>query len=863
MLPIRKVSPTRVALTSYYNKTFVDRSERSVNNYERWLLKELISRGIDPADERVSELKLSSVFDKHLDLPRVYTMMAKRLVSFNSGEYEFYFDHGRREERFGYTNNQPVAHYETDQHVMVGTYQKTQPVLLDQNNTFYVHTDQGLEVLGTIHDVLDIDAMKAPLEVAEMTVSNKTLPVGFVMAYHLGLSELIKSLKCDVNRLARGERRNQQPDEYSLVFEDEVLVFSRMDAQATMVIAGLNRYHKTLKQFSVWDFDRRDAYYRIVEDSGLGVRYLREIDALYQVWVDPITRGLLEDMGEPVDFQKLLLRSVELLQTDQAPEEVDGAYMRYRGYERVAGMVYSELTRAAKLFNARASVGENAVELNPFAVWQRIVQDPSVALVQDANPIANLREQEAMTYRGDGGRGGKSMVERTRIYHDSDVGVVSESTVDSGDVGVVAYLAPDANLTNLRGVTRRFDADRDGAAKLFSSSALLAPASDREDPKRINFIAIQQQQGVFGKGYSPTPLRTGYEQVIAHRTTDLFAAVAEQDGTVTEVTKTSVVIAYKNGEELRVALGTRHGTAEGKTYPHDVVTDYKVGDALKAGSVVAYNRKFFTPDALNPNQVVWKAGVLCNTALIDNIDTLEDGSAISQTVAEKLTTQTTEIRTVEVRFDQHVHDLLTVGAVVDLDSILCTIEDPETADNPLFDDVSMDTLRRLTAMTPRAKVTGKISKVEIYYHGELEDLSPNLQALAIKYDRQRKRKAAALNQPAFTGQVDLSFRVKGKTLDPDVLAIQLYIDHDISAGVGDKGVFANQMKTVFSRVMEGTNRTESGDPVDAVFGNTSIEDRIVLSPKLMGTTNTLLIKLSKHVARVYRGTSDVRRKEMP
>jgi len=368
---------------------------------------------------------------------------------------------------------------------------------------------------------------------------------------------------------------------------------------------------------------------------------------------------------------------------------------------------------------------------------------------------------------------------------------------------------------------------------------------------------------VFGKGYSPTPLRTGYEQVIAHRTTDLFAAVAEQDGTVTEVTKTSVVIAYKNGEELRVALGTRHGTAEGKTYPHDVVTDYKVGDALKAGSVVAYNRKFFTPDALNPNQVVWKAGVLCNTALIDNIDTLEDGSAISQTVAEKLTTQTTEIRTVEVRFDQHVHDLLTVGAVVDLDSILCTIEDPETADNPLFDDVSMDTLRRLTAMTPRAKVTGKISKVEIYYHGELEDLSPNLQALAIKYDRQRKRKAVALNQPAFTGQVDLSFRVKGKTLDPDVLAIQLYIDHDISAGVGDKGVFANQMKTVFSRVMEGTNRTESGDPVDAVFGNTSIEDRIVLSPKLMGTTNTLLIKLSKHVARVYRGTSDVRRKEMP
>lgn len=487
-VPIRKVNPTRVALTSYYNKTFVDRSERAVNNYERWLMKTIIDRGMDGEDDRLTGLRLSSVFNKQLDLPRIYTLIAKRAAAFNAGKYSLYFDHAGREERFGFINNKPVSEYETDQHVMVGLYDNRDPVLVDHDNTFYVYNDDGMEVIGTIHDLLGIDPSKAPVEVAEMSVSNKSFPIGFVMAYRMGLSKLIESLNCEVNRLRRGERRNQQSDEYSLVFEDEVLVFSRMDPMATMILAGLNRYHQTLKQFSVWDFDRKDAYYRIVEDSGLGVRYLREIDALYSVWVDPITHGLLEDMGEPTDFHQLLLRSVELLQTDQSPEEVDGAFMRYRGYERLAGMVYGELMRSAKTFNARASVGENAVELNPHAVWQRIVQDPSVTLVEDANPIANLREQEAMTYRGDGGRGAKSMVERTRVYYESDVGVVSESTVDSGDVGVVAYLSPDANLTNLRGVTRRYNPETDGASKVFSSSALLAPASDREDPKRINTI---------------------------------------------------------------------------------------------------------------------------------------------------------------------------------------------------------------------------------------------------------------------------------------------------------------------------------------------------------------------------------------
>ena len=68
-----------------------------------------------------------------------------------------------------------------------------------------------------------------------------------------------------------------------------------------------------------------------------------------------------------------------------------------------------------------------------------------------------------------------------------------------------------------------------------------------------------------------------------------------------------------------------------------------------------------------------------------------------------------------------------------------------------------------------------------------------------------------------------------------------------------KGVFANQMKTVFSEVMAYEMKTESGEIIDAVFGQKSIENRIVLSPAIIGTTNVLLDIIGKKAAAIFKG----------
>ncbi len=859
-LPIRKVKPTTVALTSYYNKTFVSRSQLATHNYDAWITRTIRERALDSTDDRITGALYAELDQSAYVLPRIYTQLGSAFRGFTSGNMFFYFKYDDRAEYLKEKFGIDVAKHETKQYTVVGAYKGKSPLLVDRTGQFYVNEGKDIEPLGSIVELLGLDQTKAPLEGAYMNVGSKELPLGFVLGYKYGLMATLQRLNAKYTRHARGERIPLSADNYVLAFQDAVLVFDRSDYRTTLVLGGLRKFAKLMPNFSIYDFEKPDVYMRLLLETGMTARFTKEIDALFTSWMDPITEGLLKEMGEPTTFDGLLYRAVELLLIDWSPAEVDGAYMRYRGYERMAGTVYAELNKAVKRFNGATGSAAVQVVMDPSAVWKKICQDPTVMVVEDSNPMANIREQESMTYRGDGGRSTTSMVARTRVYGQADVGVVSESTVDSGDVGVIAYVVPDPNFDSLRGTTRPFDPTTDGPARQLSTCALLGVATTNDDTKRINFISIQQQQGIYADGYEPTPLRTGYEQIVAQRTSSIFASAAEDDGRVVAVDEYGITVEYANGETTSYQMGKIHGSAAGTHYPHVIISDLKAGDTFKRGETLAYNEKYFQKDRMSPGQVIWKAGINTIVAFSDNLDTLEDGSVISEEIAIKMNTQTTKIKSVSVRFDQNIEDMVKLGEHVDLETILCTIIDADSGGGSVFDEVSRETLAKLSNYSPRAKVVGTVSKIECFYHGDRDDMSDTARRVAVASDKQRELEAKSRGEQYFSGEVDHEYRIRGNGLEPDSLVINFYIDHDISCGVGDKGVVANQMKTVFSRVMTGVNQTKSGLDIGLIFGNTSVEERMVLSPKLIGTTTILLAQLSKHLVGVYRGTANAKSK---
>lgn len=332
----------------------------------------------------------------------------------------------------------------------------------------------------------------------------------------------------------------------------------------------------------------------------------------------------------------------------------------------------------------------------------------------------------------------------------------------------------------------------------------------------------------------------------------MFALTAKKPGKVISVDDAGIVVEYDDGEKKGYELGRRFGHAAGLTIPHNVISQMKVGQKFKEGDLICYNDDFFEPDILNPSNVIWKGGIMVKTVLLESTQTLEDSSAISERVAGLLTTKMTKVKHIVVTFDQSIRKLVKSGDQVESEDILCIIEDAVTANSGLFDEESMDTLRVLSSQTPQAKVKGVVERVEVFYHGDKEDMSESLRALANASDREMAKRNRSAGKKPFTGSVDEGFRVEGEPLALDTVAITVYITADVPAGVGDKGVFCNQMKTVFGEVMTGEVMTESGKIIDAIFGQKSIADRIVLSPDVIGTTATLLDVIGKKAVELYR-----------
>lgn len=859
-LPIRKVAPDRVALTSYYGKVFASRSSKRVNDYGEWLRNAVMAAGLNNEDHSVTQMQPADVFDNLFVCPKLYSALAMGFRGFTllpqgtpsnmpAIAFTLLFDHTKREAMFSRAG---LDMYEKDGALVVGMSSTGLYLVMDKNNALYIGDAGTLTLYGTIENLLGLEAARAPVEFAELRVMGRSIPIGVILGYEMGLDKLMRLLNVTPRRVPAGTRLNMAEHEYSIVFSDETLIFSKEDKEAALVLAGFGEYHRAIRPYSVYEFDRRGVYLNVLETTGASTRYLRELDLLYQMFVDPITRELLIEMKEPTDFRGLLIRSCQMLLNDQHPDEFDPAFMRIKGYERMAGAVYSEMIKSIRAHNGRTGKSKQPLDLNPYAVWKTIAQDPSIAMVSDINPINNLKEMEAITYSGVGGRNSRSMTKHSRLYHQNDMGTISESTVDSSDVAINTYSSADPQFTSLRGMSRRYVVGETGATALLSTSALISPAADRDDPKRVNFIAIQHGHGIACNGYTQMPVRTGYEQVVAHRTSDLFALSAKKAGIVVSMSEHGVVVKYDDGEVKGYELGRRFGNAAGLTVPHNVTSALKVGQRFNVGDMICHNDGFFEKDLLNPNNVVWKAGILVKTVLLESTATLEDSSAISARAAALLTTKATKVKTVVASFDQSVRRLVKVGDQVESENILCIIEDAVTANSGLFDEESLDTLRVLSAQTPQAKTKGIVERVEVFYHGEKEDMSDSLKAIANAGDRDMAKRNVAAGKKPFTGSVDEGFRVDGNPLALDTVAIRIYITGEVAAGVGDKGVFANQMKTVFGEIMSGEVTSESGKVIDAIFGQKSIADRIVLSPEVIGTTATLLDVIGKKALKAYR-----------
>ena len=850
MVPIRKISPNRVALTSYYGKTFVTRSEKRTSDYGSWLQGKINTAIID-GNTNIVNAYPGNVFNHEAITPRAYSSISMSYRRIDVSGFELYFGLLERTKMF---SPEVIEKFEKRGSVILGKHKDGRIAILDKYNMVNIALpNSDPEVVSSVEEFLGFENKVPPIEFAEARIFGMNIPVGLVLGYLYGLEKLMSLLRVVPRRVPSGTRVNLQDYEYALTFSDETLVFNRDDDLAKLVLGGFTDYEKAIKSYSVYQFDKRAVYLNVLESKKITTRYLREIDLMDKLYVDPITESILKEMKEPITYRGLLIRSSELLLSDSHPRSLDLNFQRIKGYERVAGAVYGEMVNSIRDHRSKLGRSTATIDLKPFAIWKKVVGDPAVKITEDINPINALKEVEAVTFSGVGGRNSRSLTRESREYDPNDIGVISESTVDSSDVAINVYTSANPNFSSIRGLTNRATPKDVKSSQLFSTSALLAAGSDTDDPKRVNFIGIQNSHTIATVDARPVSVRTGYEQVVANRVGEGYASVAKQDGVVESVTETGIIVKYKDGKTEGFELGRRFGHAGGLTIPHTMATTLKVGEKFTAEDVIAYNSDWFEPDIVNKRNVMMKYGTIARVALAETKQTHEDASSITREFADRLSTKTTKVKKITVAFSQTVKNLIKEGSPVSFDTILCSIEDDITANNDLFDADTIDTLALLGNQTPTAKTEGVVERIEVYYNGSKDDMSSSLREIINESDRNLAKRLKSKGSAVFTGQVDESYRVDGEPLLLDNLVICVYMTSVVGTGVGDKGVFANQMKTVFSEIIDYDLRTESGLKLDAWFGAISIFKRFVNSPITIGTTNVLLRIAGENAYKAYKG----------
>ena len=473
--PIKKISNTKVSISSYYGKLFVSKATFKKNDAGYWFNKQLL--GMYGTDDSLKDIANANVTTHDAVVPSDYGMLGRYIKSFKYKGMLFDFEYAARTKLIKDVDLTKVE----KKGVLVGAKGKS-PLVMDNNNQVWLLGDKPTQ-LGDMYDIMGMDRSKGPIEYCSAKIYKSQVPVAVLLAYYVGFTGLLKYLDVKHTVTDTGKRAIMTKDQYRIIFKDKTYILERDYGANDLIMGGFAAIPKQTKQISQV-LDTKSGFAALYSALGLPVLYTNEITLMDKMYIDPITEQVLKLFKLPTTFRGLLIKAAELLTDDnyKNPNSMDGSILK--GYERISGMVYLELVNAIRLNTNKSHFSKSSVTMNPYSVMNRISSDSTTALLTDNNPISALKQHEDVTFLGVGGRKEETMTGNARAAHATDIGIISESVKDSGSSGVSGYLSAAPKLETTRGTVGKFS-KKDSWASALSTSAMLAPFATKDDGKRL------------------------------------------------------------------------------------------------------------------------------------------------------------------------------------------------------------------------------------------------------------------------------------------------------------------------------------------------------------------------------------------
>jgi len=873
-IPILKIDKKHVIMTSNYHKITVERHDTKSLVDIGAFAKVIKSRTTDAGNPYIingSSISTNSKFVSTIE----FDEFAKMWRSFTNKEADCVVLFNRQEclNAYGFVSVQPNE-------FCCGMINKV-PLII---NTDTGLTRAGKTLTNTLLDTLSDELKQSYFKIkpskmtmySEITIGIK-IPLGVAIAAWEGISELLKKSGCKYQFV---DKSFNDVGFIQIPFKDKILAVQNT-IQNQLIFNGFYRINTKAHNMSEFEdpiMNSNSIYVDIFNQTFF--RQYSQITtfvANYNFFVDAITKDVCLHYNLPTDICGMLIYASNILADNNFMSEANSSLYRVRTSEVIPAILHYRLAVAISKYNNKAGskTRDNTLSFNPNEIMHELLSTPGIEPISALNPSVELHAMENVSKVGFSGvNNDRAYSLERRAYDESMIGKMAISSPNNGGVGITRQLVADPKIESVRGYTSTAGVDTDFKdTQLASFSELVTSGTiTRDDAIRSAIATSQTSHIVPTDNAEPTLVSNGIDEIVPACLSEEFSVIAEEDGKVLESQDGYMIVQYKSGKKKAINVDNRYSfnTESGFYVNNKLLSNFQPGDSFFKDDILAYHEKFFTKDT--DGTVRMNIGPLAKVAFMGLYSTYEDAGMITTKMSQKLSTHLTMRQTSKLSITDDIESIVKVGDEVDIHDPLIVFGMGDTGDKATdnflkaFGGVNSELLTNAKRVV-RSDYAGHVVDVKMYTTKSLDKLSPSLYKIFDEYYKENVKRRRILDKHDSHNDVyklDTLYTlptgplpgntIKGITCD---ILIEIYIEHDYDAGVGDKLVIYGASKQIISETipegMEPYAESRPDEEISLLVAPSSILKRMIPSLTIIASANKVLIETKKLMNDIWNG----------
>jgi hypothetical protein len=395
-------------------------------------------------------------------------------------------------------------------------------------------------------------------------ISGEYVPLIIFLGFYFGLENVLT--RYEVNYIFEEKRRNLTDEEKSkyssIIFNDGILYYESIPNRNSILLSGLAEMNT--KEYNFADFNSQDIYLDYFELAYGSRNKSKGFKNILSVLIDPITKDVLNYLGQPDDLLGVLLYANTLLEDNSYTEIDNMSNYRLRSVEILNAQLYQILADAVITYKDYHKSGRNDVRISvpPDALKKQLLESPIIEEYSVLSPVLEIERLGCTNYKGLGGTNlDSAFTKDMRAYDKSMIGMLAMSSPDSNKVGVVRQLSYNCKVKNTLGIidTEKEPNDLEATDMLTAGELMSVYTSLHADPPRIGMQTQQAKHSVPTVKQSRPLYGSGVERTLPYLLSSDFVSVAKDNGVVEKVDEKNelAVIKYNDGSSDVIDLSDK------------------------------------------------------------------------------------------------------------------------------------------------------------------------------------------------------------------------------------------------------------------------------------------------------------------